>query len=281
LPAAGRKKYLFKSVYRTGEYQMQGTPYKLRGVVLPRRTELEQDISRKKKEESHEEKLERLKLEIDEAEKILSGKQSEIKLLQDEYVELMLKTDEDAKNMIAEAEKQAVEIKEAAQKQGYEDGNAAGYTDGTEKAGVEAEQKYSEFLNTMKNLAESAAGEKHKIISGTEDDIVDLSIDIARKVVNQELSASRDIVINFVQEAIKLLEDKEKIIIYANPQDINLIKAHRDEFRELVDTADSLHILPDEFLERGECRLESKSEIIDTDINYQFWEIKKKLHSGD
>ena len=48
-----------------------------------------------------------------------------------------------------------------------------------------------------------------------------------------------------------------------------------------MDTADTMHILPDELLEQGECRLESKSEIVDTDVDYQFDEIKKKLHSEE
>ncbi len=33
----------------------------------------------------------------------------------------------------------------------------------------------------------------------------------------------------------------------------------------------------DDFVNKGECRLETKSEIIDTDINYQFEEIRKHL----
>jgi flagellar biosynthesis/type III secretory pathway protein FliH len=34
-------------------------------------------------------------------------------------------------------------------------------------------------------------------------------------------------------------------------------------------------------LEPGECRLESENQIVDTDINYQFGEIKKNLLSAD
>ena len=59
-------------------------------------------------------------------------------------------------------------------------------------------------------------------------------------------------------------------------EDIELIKSHRNEFQQIVDT-DELHIMPDELLEKGECKIESNSEIIDTDLNYQFSEIKKKL----
>ena len=78
-----------------------------------------------------------------------------------------------------------------------------------------------------------------------------------------------------------MLENKEKIIIYCHPEDIELIKSHREDFIKLTDLTEALHILPDDMLERGECRLESDSEIVDTDINYQFGEIKKKLHFSE
>ena len=83
-----------------------------------------------------------------------------------------------------------------------------------------------------------------------------------------------------VKEGIKRLEDKEKIIIYANPEDLELIKSKRSDFEEIVDAKDALHILPDELLDKNECRIESKSEIVDTDIDYQFGEIKRKLTGG-
>lgn len=272
---------MFKSLYKSGEYQIKGTPYKLRGAILPRLSEMEDDLSKKKKEESPEEKFARLQADLDEIEKLIAQKQEDVKILQDEYTDLMLKTDDDVRNLLNDAEKQALEIRENAQKKGYEEGYEKGYFDGIEKAKSEIDQKYSLLLNTLKNLSESALAEKHKIIKNTEADIVNLSVDIAKKVVNMELATDNKIIVGFVMEAIKLLEDKEKIIIYTHPLDIELIKSHRAEFAALVDTTDSLHILPDELLERGECRLESKSEIIDTDVNYQFGEIKKKLHSGE
>lgn len=272
---------MFKSLYKSGEYKIKGTPYKLRGAILSRRSEMEEDLSKKKKEESPEDKLVRLQSDLVEIEKLIVDKQKDIKIIQDEYTALMLKTDDDVKNLLNDAEKQALEIKESAQKKGYEEGYEKGYFEGIEKAKAEIDQKYAALLNTLKTISETALSEKLKIIKNTEDDIVSLSIEIAKKVVNRELAADKTIIIGFVKEAIKLLEDKEKIIIYSHPQDIELIKSHRAEFTSLVDITDTLHILPDDLLDPGECRLESKSEIIDTDVNYQFGEIKKKLHSGE
>jgi len=272
---------LFKSIYKPGEYQIHGTPYRLRGAVIPRKADFAEDLEKKKKEESPDEKLARAKEELVAIEKLVEAKQEELKLIQDECAETMLKAEEDAKNLLADAEKKAVEISEEAKKRGYDEGYEKGYFEGIAKAKAEIEQKYSQLLATMKSLSETALLEKQKLIKSAENDILDLSVEIAKKVVKHELKTDNTIIVGLVKEAIKLLEDKEKILIYCHPQDIETIKSRRNDFVELIDASDSLHILPDELLEPGECRLESKSEIIDTDINYQFGEIKKKLTSGD
>ena len=271
---------MFKNLYHSDEYKLKNTPYKLRGVFLSKRNLLDKEKEEKKKREiTPEQKLAMVKQEIEELEEAIKHKQADVESLQQQYTELVGKADADISEMMEKAQKEADELKEQKEKQGYEEGFDKGYYDGIEKGKSEMEQKFSGLISTMESVTNSALEEKHKIINATEEDIVGLSAGIARKVVDQELSVNKDVIVNFVKEAIKKLEDKEKIIIYANPDDIELIKSHREDFKELVDTADTLHILPDELLEKGECRLESKNEIIDTDLNYQFGEIRKKLHT--
>jgi len=272
---------LFKNLYRQGEYKFNSKPYKLTSFFLPKHSQLLEDLKKKIREETDEEKTSKIKEELKKVMEELEIKQTELESIKIQAEETKLKTQEDAKNIISDAEKQANEIKESAQKNGYDEGYEKGYYDGLAKAKSEIEQKFSSLITNLQSIVQSALEEKNKIINSTEDDIIDLSAAIAKKIVNSELSTNKKAIINLVREAIKKLEDKEKIIIYTHPSDLDLIKSHREEFKELVDTIDALHILPDELLEPGECRLESKSEIIDTDINYQLGEIKKKLRSKE
>lgn len=282
--AEGRKKFLYKNIYHSGEYKIKNNPYKLSAVFLPKgkhRKKETEESEGKKEEETPESRLRRLNEEIIKIEDETEKKAGELKELEAEYESKVGKAEEDASNLMADAEKKAEEIKEEKSKQGYEEGFDRGYYDGVEKGKKETENKFGELLDTLGSMAEAAKTEKNRIINNTEEDIVNLSINIAEKIVSREIKTDKSIIVNFVKEAIKKLEDKEKIIIYSHPEDIELIKSHREEFRELVDTADTMHILPDELLEPGECRLESKSEIVDTDVDYQFDEIKKKLHSEE
>lgn len=268
---------MYKNLYRQGEYKLKSKPYKLTSFFLPKHNQLLEELKKKIKVETDEEKILKIKDELKKVEEELKINQTELESIKIQSEEIKLKTQEEIKNILSDAEKQANEIKESAQKNGYDEGFEKGYHDGLAKAKSEIEQKFSTLITNLQSIVQSAIEEKNKIINSTEDDIIELSTAIAKKIINNEISTNKESIISLVKEAIKKLEDKEKITIYTHPSDLDLIKSHREEFKELVDTIDSFHILPDELLEPGECRLESKSEIIDTDINYQLGEIKKKL----
>lgn len=271
---------MFKNLYKDGEYDIKNSPYKVRGAFISRRDKLAEEQAKKVKEPTAEEKLEVAEARLKELSQEIADKKLEVKILEDQYNELVGKAERDIIEKMHVAEQEAAALKEQKAKEGHTEGFDKGYYEGLEKGRNETMTKLSGLINTMTSLTESTLREKHEMVKHTENDIVNLSIDIAKKVVHREISSNREIIVEFVKEAIKKLEDKEKIIIYANPEDIEIIKHHREQFRELIDSMEGLHILPDELLERGEVKLESKSEIVDTDINYQFGEIKKKLNPG-
>lgn len=272
---------MYKNLYRQGEYKFKSKPYKLTSFFLPKHSHLLDELKKKIKEETDEEKISKIKEELKKTQEELEIKKVELESVKIQSEEIKFKTQEEIKNILSDADKQANEIRESAQKNGYDEGFEKGYYDGLAKSKSEVEQKFSSLITNLQSIVNSALEEKNKIINSTEDEVIDLSVSIAKKIINNEIKTNKNSIINIVKEAIKKLEDKEKITIYTHPSDLELIKSHRDEFKELIDIIDALHILPDELLEPGECRLESKSEIIDTDINYQLGEIKKKLRSKE
>lgn len=270
---------MFKNLYTSGEYNIKDTPYKLRGSFLSKAAKLEVEAEQAPKTISVEERKASAEDELKALITLVDRKKEEIFQLEKLNQDLRINAETEIADKRRQAEEQAAELKSTKEKEGYDAGLDKGYFEGLEKGKTEMDHKYESLSNTLTKITENALTEKHKIIKNTEDDIVKLAVDIAKKVVGQEMKGNSDIVVNFVKEAIKMLENKEKIIIYCHPEDIELIKSHREDFIKLTDLTEALHILPDDMLERGECRLESNSEIVDTDINYQFGEIKKKLSS--
>ncbi|MFP4465472.1 MAG: FliH/SctL family protein [Candidatus Goldiibacteriota bacterium] len=269
---------MYKNIFKTGDYDLSDEEYKLRNVYLPKTAV---KPAEKKKEKTPEEKLEDLNARVKETDALLREKQNELEELKKEYGEMTGKAEKDAESIMQKAREEAEALKEEKSKQGYEEGFEKGRGEGAGKGKEEAEEKYSLLVKRLESITEKAASEKAKIINETEKEIVDLAAGIAKKVVINELKTDRKIIIEHVKEAIMRLEDKEKIYIYCHPEDLELVKSHRDDFENITDLVEALHIHPDDMLDPGECRLESKTEIIDTDIENQFGEIKKKLSAGE
>jgi len=266
---------LFKNIYKPEDYHIKNSPYKLRGVFLSKSDILKEEV--KKKEENAEDKLNQAEDLLKKLEIGIKEKQLELSEIEKRCKKMLIDTEEAIKAKIKASEEEAENLKTEKSKQGFEVGYQKGFDEGNNNAKNEIEKKYLNLINTFTDVVNSSLKEKHKIISNTEEEIINLAIDISKKVVQEELKISREIVINLTKEAIRKLEDKEKITIYCNPEDIELIKSHREDFIQLVDNPDILHILPDDFVDKGQCRLETHNEIIDTDIAYQFEEIKKNL----
>ncbi len=270
---------MFKNLYRQEDYTIVEAPYRLRGAFLPKKNRL--DAVLKEKEKDEEEQIRDLASEIKKLQDEIKNKKSEIEALQQQYISLTGKAEEEAKRIIDAAKNEAENIKNLKSKLGYEEGFDKGYYEGIEKGKAEILGKYASLMATLNDIVKSAQTEKNRVISESENEMVDLALEIAKKIVNSEISMNKNLVINFVKEAIKRLEDKEKVIVFAHPEDIDIIKMYRSEFAELTDAENAIHIIPDDMLNRGECRLESNTEIIDTDINQQFGVLAKKLKSGE
>ncbi len=275
LPVAARKKYLFKNLYKTGEYDIKNQPYRLPTGFLPKN---EEDNSLDKKaKETNEEKKETMEVILANLESRIKLKKEEIATLEKHYTEYGATAEAQIKEKLEAATIEADRLKAEKEKQGYEEGTHKGHKQGSENAKAEISAQYTELITTLNGIVKTALSEKLRIVKDTEPDVVNLAVDIAKKVVNDELKTSKKILVSLVKEGIKRLENKESVIIYCNPDDLKMIKLRRAELAALVENVKALHILPDDFVNKGECRLETKSEIIDTDINYQFEEIRKHL----
>ena len=103
------------------------------------------------------------------------------------------------------AQQEALGIKETASQEGAKEGYEAGYTDGCEKIRQELLQK----IVAMDEIAKNAFEMKNKILSSSKREIVELVLMIAKKVCID--SVDENALIHLVDEAVKLLSDKENI----------------------------------------------------------------------
>ena len=102
---------------------------------------------------------------------------------------------------------------EEMQRQAYEEGFAAG-----EKAGFkEGEQKADVLIGSLHKLLEEIARFKDELVDNLESQAVDLSVIIARKIINEEVQTRPEVIVSMVKESLRRLQRSGTITIKINP----------------------------------------------------------------
>ncbi len=150
-------------------------------------------------------------------------------------------------------------IQEQARQEGYNAGHAEGlakgYADGQQKAALEASR-----LSDLANTFTTEVGKADETIS---QQVLDLSVDLARALLKSALEIRPELVIPIVKEAVRYLPAlHQPALLFLNPDDAVLVKEKIGD--ELTKTG--WQLTDDAQLERGGCRVETASNQIDATL---------------
>lgn len=110
-------------------------------------------------------------------------------------------------------------IKEKAFKSGFEEGKIKGEQEAYQslKAKLESEKEnvVAELLKHIYSIEES----KDEILKKYEDKMINISVDIAKKIIKTELSTDKNIVRNMLEDALANYKKCEWIKVYVNEDD--------------------------------------------------------------
>ncbi len=141
----------------------------------------------------------------------------------------ILKSEDVALFCMPSLEDESIKKIEEIERQAYEEGFAAG-----EKAGYsEGEQKAVVLIDSLHKLMEKIAGFKDELIDNLESQAVDLSICIARKVINEEVQTRPDVIVSMVKEALRRLQRSGTISVKINPVLHELFMEKKAELMEV------------------------------------------------
>jgi len=161
------------------------------------------------------------------------------------------------------------EIKEAAHQEGFE----AGRQEGLENITEELKDK----IISVNNFAQSDFEIKKNIIKSAHLDIIELVIEISRKVCSKSLDLDESILKELTLSAIKSLKDKENITIIVNPEMAEKIYAVSDELKEQIPQLSSIKIIEDTSVSPDGTIVESPLSRVDCRIKSQIDEIAQRL----
>ena len=169
----------------------------------------------------------------------------------------------EAERILREAEEQRESVRKAAFDQGYSEGIARA----KEEEASEVAEVIEEFRRSLVKLAHM----REEILKESEMDIVDLSLDVARKIISAELHNDPDTVTKVIRNALKRVKVGEGMVVRVNPEDHAHIAAGPPEFLA------SVKLVADEEVERGGAVVESPGGKLDAQIEEQLAEIEKSL----
>ena len=168
----------------------------------------------------------------------------------------------DDRNLVSRAQEEADNIKKSAFEEGYRKG--------LEQAGADIEKfrnELSHFMNAPKNVYEYIAP-----------DILEISVDIAKKIIKKEVESDPQVLVNTIIEVLKTVSKSEpKINIRVKPQAVQFIKDTLPNITYQYGIDSKINIIADPSIEEGGCIFQTNNGIVDASIDTQLEIIKKAL----
>ena len=180
--------------------------------------------------------------------------------------------------IIETTKKQALEearlIKEQAKKEGFELGYREGYEKGLKDAKGVFDKIIEEYTLKMQQAIEKlavTASEISKKYEELESVATDMVLDIAKKVISNELKTNREAVRSMVKDALGLVDSK-KIKIRMNPEDVSKLD------KSVISESKTVEIVEDKNLKKGSLIIEEDNgNIIDASVDTKLEQIKGTL----
>ncbi|MDM8004988.1 MAG: FliH/SctL family protein [Phycisphaerae bacterium] len=206
-----------------------------------------------------------------------------------EVKEAVIQAQADAARIVRQAKTQEEAIRRAGYEAGYQAGFAKGMEEGRTKGHAEAfAEAEKEFAETHKNLVSSC----ERIIAEIEErraaweaaarqDLVDLAMAIARRVVRHVSESDRQVVVENLEEAIRLAGERSDVTIKVNPADAEAARVFAESLADRQASCKLVKVVESPDLSPGGCWIQWGSGAVDARIETQLDRIAAGLGSRE
>ena len=174
----------------------------------------------------------------------------------------------------SDAEKRSDELKKT-ESAGYEKGHSEGFAKGIE----EGQEDVRGRLARLDSIVGELDRVKERKIEELLPEIVDLSMEIASKIIHRKIEQDRQIIVSVVREAVRKLGREEKMTIRVNPADYDIMISGLEVLREEARLRD-ITVEPAESISPGGCYIETPSGEVDARIEGQIREIRDAISTA-
>lgn len=226
--------------------------------------------------------------EVDEPEASVAEKEdmASIEEALEEQRKIKAETEAEAKEIIASAKKQAdnilkqaqddaEEIKEKAHSEGLDKGYTDGFNVAYEKNKAKMEEETVKFLLELRDLINEYRNLNDKLVAQNVDELKDVTVSIAEKVVQVSLKTSGEIIKKMIVSSTEKMRSKEWARIYISKSDSSLlIEGNTDLLRSISHVSENIKIIVMDDAAPGTCIIELPDQVIDASATTQIENIR-------
>lgn len=186
-----------------------------------------------------------------------------------EAADVLKKANEEAAAIIAQAQEEKQKIHDEAYKTGFDEGREKGYEEGN----LEARR----LIDRLHVILDRIMDKRQEILDNTEQQIVELVLLMARKVVKVISENQRNVVMSNVLQALRKVKGRGDVIVRVNLADVKLTTEHTKDFMRAVENIQNITVAEDSSIDRGGCIIETDFGAIDARISSQLAELEQKI----
>ncbi|OLA94987.1 MAG: hypothetical protein BHW64_00985 [Candidatus Melainabacteria bacterium LEY3_CP_29_8] len=168
----------------------------------------------------------------------------------------------DERNLVSRAHEEANLIKKQARDDGYNEGINDAKNDLAE---------FKEALNVFYNAKDDA-------YNRLSEDILSISLNIAKKIIKSELQTNNEAIINMINEVLgEVSKDEHKITLIVSKRDLNQVKDRLSEIIKINNIEAKVNVIEDDEVQEGGVIVKTTSGIVDASITSQLKLVEEAL----
>ncbi|MCA9774441.1 MAG: hypothetical protein KC466_18630 [Myxococcales bacterium] len=144
-----------------------------------------------------------------------------------------------------------------------------GFIEGTKKAGII-------FRDTVKSIEDYKA----RVLLGCREEVIELALVVAQRILRRELTSSRETVVATLWEAIRMTTETEGLRVRVAAEDLDAVEAAVAGYHEELGQLKGIVVEADPSVAPGGCVVETTHGTIDARIDRQFAEIADELRES-
>ena len=216
-----------------------------------------------------------------EAESIKAQAEKEANRIKQEANTVLEDASGEVQKIISEAVTRTREQSDDIRKRAHESSFPVGKQEGYDAGYKVVKEKFQGLLAQIEMVLTEAKKEKERISQKAQEEmseeIIELAIIIAKKIIKAEVAVNRDVVVANIKESLNKIQSHGEITIRVNLVDLNHVESEKNELLSIASGLKEIHFYDDPSVEPGGCKIETTLGIIDATIATQMERMEEEL----